>query len=242
MVRSQPRAAGVRATAARLGSGGPGVKAKRRLPIRAIVSRLEREYPDSEIALGYRSPLELLVATILAAQCTDERVNQVTKTLFAKYRSAADYAGAPLEELMELVHPTGFFRNKSKHIQAACRIIVEEHGGKVPDTMEELVRLPGVARKTANIVLGDAYGVSSGIAVDTHMLRVSKRLGLTAEKDPVKVEADLCSIVPKGKWIAFSHLVADHGRGVCKARSPMCESCVLGDLCPSRELFLGKAP
>jgi endonuclease-3 len=207
-------------------------------PIRAIVSRLEREYAKSKIALRFKNPLELLVATILAAQCTDERVNQVTKTLFARYKKASDYAKAPPEELQKLVRPTGFFRNKSKSIQGACKMIAEEHGGVVPDTMEELVKLPGVARKTANIVLGDAFGLSSGIAVDTHMLRVSRRLGLTEESDPVKVEADLCAIVPKRKWIHFPHLIADHGRAVCKARKPLCRSCVIADLCPSRELFL----
>lgn len=213
-------------------------KGGRKPPIRAIVSRLEREYPRSRIALKFKNPLELLVATILAAQCTDERVNQVTKTLFARYKKASDYAKAPLEDLQKLVRPTGFFRNKSKSIQAACKMIDSEYGGAVPDTMDELVKLPGVARKTANIVLGDAYGVSSGIAVDTHMLRVSRRLGLTEETDPVKVEADLCAIVPRTKWIHFPHLIADHGRAVCKARKPACRSCVIGDLCPSRDLFL----
>jgi endonuclease-3 len=207
-------------------------------PIRAIISRLEREYPQSRIALRFKSPLQLLVATILAAQCTDERVNQVTKTLFKRYKRASDYAGAPLEEIEKLVRPTGFFRNKSKSIQGACRMIAEEYGGEVPDTMEELVKLPGVARKTANIVLGDAFGVSAGIAVDTHMLRVSRRLGLTEESDPVKVEADLCALVPKRRWIQLPHLIADHGRAVCKARVPLCRSCAIAKLCPSRDLYI----
>lgn len=211
---------------------GPGS----RPPMRAIISLLKREYPSSRIALNFKSPLELLIATILAAQCTDERVNQVTKGLFKKYRKASEYAGAPLDDLMKIVRPTGFFRNKSKSIQAACRMIAGEHGGEVPRTMEELVELPGVARKTANIVLGDAYGLSEGIAVDTHMLRLSKRLGLTDEKDPVKVERDLCGLVPRARWMGFPHLIADHGRAVCKAHKPLCGACVLADLCPSREL------
>lgn len=214
--------------------GGAG----RHPPIRAIISCLEKEYPESKIALEFGNPLELLVATILAAQCTDERVNQVTKTLFAKYKTAGDYARAPLEDLMELVRSTGFFRAKSKNISAACRMIEEKHGGEVPSTMEELVELPGVARKTANIVLADAFETTEGIAVDTHMLRLSGRLGLSSEKDPVKVESDLVEVVPKSKWSHLPHLIADHGRAVCKARSPRCEACVLADLCPSRDLFM----
>jgi endonuclease-3 len=205
---------------------------------RKIMNRLEKAYPEAKIALRYKNPLELLVATILAAQCTDERVNQVTASLFKKYGKASDYARAPVEELMEAVRPTGFFRNKSRNIQAACRVIEREHKGIVPDTMEELVELPGVARKTANVVLGNAYGIASGIVVDTHVLRVSKRLGLTREKDPVKVERDLCELIPKKKWISVSHLITAHGRAVCKARSPRCPDCVVGDLCPSRELFV----
>lgn len=206
--------------------------------IRKIINRLENAYPDSKIALRFTNPLELLVATILAAQCTDERVNLVTKDLFKKYRKPADYARASLGELMEAVHPTGFFRNKSRSIQAACRVIAQRHGGVVPDTMEGLLELPGVARKTANVVLANAYGVASGIAVDTHMLRVAKRLGLTHEKDPVKVERDLCEIVPEKHWIHFPHLIMSHGRAVCKARSPLCAGCVLEKLCPSRDLFI----
>lgn len=204
----------------------------RRPPIRAIINRLDREYPESKIALNFKSPLELLVATILAAQCTDERVNQVTPALFSRYRTPSDYARAPLEDLMEIVRPTGFFRNKSKSIQAACAKIVEDFAGNVPRTMEELIGLPGVARKTANIVLGDAFGLSEGIAVDTHMLKLSRRLGLTNEKDPVKVERDLCVLVPRAEWIRFPHLIADHGRAVCKARTPMCGACVLAKRCP----------
>jgi endonuclease-3 len=217
-------------------SGAAANRAKKaaRPPIRAIINRLEKEYPDSRIVLDFKSPLELLVATILAAQCTDERVNHVTKTLFSRYKKPSDYARAPLEDLMELVRSTGFFRNKSKSLQAACAKIVADYGGEVPRTMEELIKLPGVARKTANIVLGDAFGLSEGIAVDTHMLRLSKRLGLTLEKDPVKVERDLCVLVPSTKWIRFPHLIADHGRAVCKARTPLCDACVLAKQCPSR--------
>jgi endonuclease-3 len=202
------------------------------------MNRLEKAYPDAKIALRFKNPLELLVATILAAQCTDERVNQVTKTLFKTYKKAADYAEAPIDDLMAAVRPTGFFRNKSRSIQAACQVIAGKHEGVVPGTMEGLVELPGVARKTANVVLGNAYGVASGIAVDTHMLRVAYRLGLTREKDPVKVENDLCKIVPKRQWIHFPHLVMAHGRSTCKARSPLCSDCVLEALCPSRDLFM----
>lgn len=206
-----------------------------RPPVRAIISRLEKAYPNSKVALNFESPIELLVATILAAQCTDARVNQVTQELFRKYKTPSDFAAAPLDDLMTIVKPTGFFRNKSKSIKAACEMIVDEFGGEVPRTMEDLVTLPGVARKTANIVLGDAFGVSEGIAVDTHMLRVSRRLGLTREKAPVKVERDLCALVARSKWLHFPHLIADHGRAVCKARKPLCDSCVLANLCPSRE-------
>jgi endonuclease-3 len=228
--RGRPRA---RTKGARAGVPAGGGRSSRP-PIRAIINRLEKEYPGSRVALDFGSPVELLVATILAAQCTDERVNQVTKVLFAKYRTPVDYARASLEDLMEIVRSTGFFRNKSKSIKAACGKIVEDFGGEVPRTMAELVSLPGVARKTANIVLGDAFGVSEGIAVDTHMLRLSRRLGLTKEKDPVKVERDLCEMVPRSKWLHFPHLIADHGRAVCKARTPMCGDCAVARLCPSR--------
>jgi endonuclease-3 len=217
-----------------------GAKVSRGREIGKIIGRLERAYPRSKIALRFANPLELLVATILAAQCTDERVNQVTSGLFEKYKRADDYSKASLDVLMEEIRPTGFFRNKSKSIQGACRLIVQKHGGVVPNTMEELIELPGVARKTANIVLGNAYGIASGIAVDTHMLRVSKRLGLTSEENPVKVERDLCQIVPRRHWIHFPHLIADHGRAVCKARSPLCSECVLRQLCPSRDMFTNR--
>jgi endonuclease-3 len=239
------KAAGKKAARSSGGSGRPGSKAKRerpasrrggtgRPPIRAVINRLEKAYPASQIALDFGNPHELLVATILAAQCTDARVNQVTVTLFKRFKTPADYARAPVEEIMEIVRPTGFFRNKSKSIKGACGKIVSDFGGEVPRTMEELLTLPGVARKTANIVLGDAFGLSEGIAVDTHMLRLSRRLGLTVEKDPVKVERDLCAVVPRKKWLHLPHLIADHGRAVCKARVPLCDSCVLAKLCPSK--------
>jgi endonuclease-3 len=212
------------------GSGGsPGAGAAAGRAVRKIIGLLEKAYPQSKIALDFSNPLELLVATVLAAQCTDERVNQVTKNLFKKYRKAGDYAEAPLDDLMEAVRPTGFFRNKSKNIRAACLLIETEHGGVVPNTMDELVGLPGVARKTANIVLGNAYGIAS------------RRLGLTEEEDPVKVEKDLCEIVPKKEWIHFPQLIATHGRAICKARSPRCMECVLGELCPSRDFYIGRA-
>jgi endonuclease III len=210
----------------------PKLDSKRR--IEEILSRLNGMYPDARTALDFRNPLELLVATILSAQCTDERVNQVTVGLFKKHRTAGDYAGAPLSELERDVHPTGFYRNKAKSIQAACKKIVEEFGGQVPRTMEEMLTLPGVARKTANVVLGDAYGISTGIVVDTHVLRLSQRLGLTPNTNREKIEQDLMDSVPQSEWIGFSHRLIEHGRRVCKARKPLCEQCALADLCPSR--------
>jgi endonuclease-3 len=183
--------------------------------------------------LNYSTPLELLVATILSAQCTDERVNIVTAGLFRKYRSAEDYLKAPQSELEQDIRSTGFFRNKAKAIQGACRLIVERYGGRVPDSIEDLLSLPGVARKTANVVLGNAFGIASGIVVDTHVSRLSERLGLSSQKQPEKIERDLVELVPKKDWIEFSHLFIYHGRAVCKARSPMCDRCVIEELCPS---------
>ena len=194
------------------------------------------EYPEARCSLDYTNPLELLVATILSAQCTDERVNAVTADLFRKYRTWEDYASAPASELEHDIHSTGFFRNKAKSIQGACRRIGERHGGRVPDRMEELLELPGVARKTANVVLGNAYRIASGVVVDTHVSRLSGRLGLSAEKTPEKIERDLTSVVPKSDWIDFSHLLIAHGRKVCKARNPLCSECVLAKLCPSAGL------
>jgi len=205
--------------------------------VRQIIKLLRGEYPEARCSLDHTSPLELLVATILSAQCTDERVNAVTAGLFRKYRTWEDYASAPAAELERDIHSTGFFRNKAKSIQGACRLIGERHGGRVPDRMEELLGLPGVARKTANVVLGNAYQIASGVVVDTHVSRLSGRLGLSAEKTPEKIERDLTAVVPEADWIDFSHLLIAHGRKVCKARNPACGVCVLAKLCPSAGLF-----
>jgi endonuclease-3 len=198
---------------------------------RTIVRRLKKHYPDATCALDFRTPFELLVATILSAQCTDERVNKVTPELFRKYRRPEDYLAVEAEELERDIYTTGFYRNKAKSIRGACRMLVEEFGGEVPRTMEELLRLPGVARKTANVVLGTGFGIPSGVVVDTHVGRVSRRLGLTANEDPEKVERDLTALVPERDWIDFSHLVITHGRRVCEARKPKCDACFLTDLC-----------
>jgi endonuclease-3 len=209
-------------------------------PITEVIDRLKREYPDAHTELDWTNPLELLVATMLSAQTTDVRVNQVTKALFRKYRSAADYAEADPGELEEDIRPTGFYRNKARALQGMARALLEEHGGEVPRTMAELVTLPGVGRKTANVVLGNAFGVDEGIVVDTHVRRVSQRLGLTTSQEPEKIEQDLMAVVPREDWTIFSHLLIFHGRRVCKARKPHCPSCVLNDICPSA--FYYKAP
>ena len=201
--------------------------------VRQIIRLLKKEYPEARCSLDHSNPLELLVATILSAQCTDERVNLVTADLFRKYCTWRDYADAPTAELERDIHSTGFFRNKARAIQGACRLIGERHGGRVPDTLEELLELPGVARKTANVVLGNAYGVASGVVVDTHVSRLSERLGLSEEKSAEKIERDLLGLVPESDWINFSHLLIAHGRAVCKARTPLCGECVLAKLCPS---------
>ena len=198
-----------------------------------MISRLKSEYPDARTELDWNSPLELLVATILSAQTTDVSVNGVTKALFEKYRTAADYAGADPAELEEDIRPSGFYRNKARSLRGMARALVEEHAGEVPRTMRELVALPGVGRKTANVVLGNAFGVDEGIVVDTHVRRVSNRLGLTENQDPEKIERDLIRIVPQEDWTVFSHLLVFHGRRICKARKPDCPTCVLNDLCPS---------
>lgn len=205
---------------------------------RQIVSTLRRAYPDARCSLNFTNPLELLVATILSAQCTDERVNLVTADLFRKHRRAEDYAAAPPEELERDIRPTGFFRNKAKSIRAACAIIAGRYGGRVPETMEELLELPGVARKTANVVLGNAYNVASGVVVDTHVARLSQRLALTANEQPEKIERDLIALVPRKDWILFPHLLIAHGRAVCKARAPLCGECVLLKLCPTGKKLL----
>lgn len=200
--------------------------------IEPIIERLERRYP-AVCALEHDTPLELLVATILSAQCTDARVNIVTRDLFAKYHTADDYANANPEELEAEIRSTGFFRNKTKSIIGMAQALVERHGGQVPSSMDELTALPGVGRKTANVVLGNAFGVDEGIVVDTHVKRISSRLRLTSESDPEKIERDLMKIVPRGMWTSFSHLVIHHGRQVCQARSPKCEICPVRALCPS---------
>ena len=198
-----------------------------------IIKRLSKAHPDAHVALNFTSPLECLVATILSAQCTDERVNMVTKTLFKKYRKPEDYLKVPVEELAADIKPTGFFNQKTKSVRGACARIVEVYGGKVPNTMEDLITLPGVARKTANIVLGNSYGVVEGIAVDTHVRRVGERLGFTAEKDPDKIERDLMRLIPKKRWFDFTYVIIDHGRATCVARRPRCDECPVNDLCPS---------
>lgn len=197
-----------------------------------VVRRLRADYPDAECALQYETPVQLLVATILSAQCTDQRVNLVTKELFGRYPSAADLAKLPLPRLERLIQSTGFFRNKAKNIRECCRKLSTEYGGEVPRDMETLVRLPGVGRKTANVVLGTAYGQATGVVVDTHVGRISRRLGLTAERDPVKVERDLMALLPRTQWINFSHRMIHHGRKVCDARKPKCDDCSMNQFCP----------
>ena len=198
-----------------------------------MVTRLKVEYPDARTELDWKNPLELLVATMLSAQTTDVQVNRVTQSLFAKYRTAEDYAYADPTELEEDIRPTGFYRNKARSLRNMAGALVEEHEGEVPGTMQELVALPGVGRKTANVVLGNAFGVDEGIVVDTHVRRVSGRLGLTENKDPVKIEQDLMKVVPEEDWTVFSHLLILHGRRTCKARKPDCPNCILNDICPS---------
>jgi endonuclease-3 len=209
-------------------------------PATEVIPRLKAEYPDARTELDWTNPLELLVATILSAQTTDVRVNGVTKTLFEKYRTAADYAETDPNELEDDIRPTGFYRNKARSLQGMARALVEEHGGEVPRTMPELVALPGVGRKTANVVLGNAFGIDEGVVVDTHVRRVSNRLGLTDHQDPEKIERDLMGVVPEEDWTVFSHLLIFHGRRVCKARKPDCPNCVLNDICPSARYY--KAP
>lgn len=205
--------------------------AHRRFPV--IYRRLRREYPDARCALNFSNPHEMLFATILSAQCTDAMVNKVTEKLFARYPTLEDYAAADPLELQQIVKPTGFFRQKAKNLQAAARKLLDDFGGEVPQTMQELTTLPGAARKTANIVLGNSFGKVEGIAVDTHVRRLSQRLELTDNEDPVKIEKDLMALVPKDKWFHLSYLFIEHGRAVCKAPVPRCGDCVLSDICPS---------
>lgn len=197
-----------------------------------VIKRLRKAYPDAHCALVHTSPFELLIATILSAQCTDARVNIVTADLFRKYRSPRDYLRVTQRELEKDIHSTGFFRNKAKNIQAACKRIVEEYGGEVPQTMDDLLTLGGVARKTANVVLGNAFGIASGVVVDTHVSRISQLLGLTKNKTPEKIERDLQQLIPKEDWVMFPHWMIHHGRAVCIARRPKCSECVLADICP----------
>lgn len=211
------------------GAGGAASGA----PIEEVISRLRAEYPGARTELLWHTPLDLLVATILSAQCTDVRVNQVTSGLFERYRTTEDYVGVEQETLEGEIHSTGFYRNKAKSIQGMARALLENHDGQVPDTLDELVKLSGVGRKTANVVLGDAFGKPEGVVVDTHVKRLSKWLGLTDKDDPEKVERDLMRIVLEEDWAAFSHLLIFHGRNVCKARKPDCPACVLNDICPS---------
>jgi endonuclease-3 len=208
----------------------------RKARVLEILARLLPAYPDHRIALDHDNPFQLLVATILAAQCTDERVNQVTPALFRRYPDARHLAAAELPELEEMVRTTGFFRNKARAIKAMATALVEAHGGEVPSRMDDLNQLPGVGRKTANVVLGNALGLNEGVVVDTHVQRLSRRLGLTDETDPEKIERDLMPLVPRDDWTTWSNLLIHHGRQLCKARKPDCPRCPIADLCPSAEV------
>jgi endonuclease-3 len=210
--------------------------------IKKIIECLKKAYPNAHCELSFSNPLELLVATILSAQCTDKRVNMVTAELFKKYRSAADYAAVPDQELESAIKSTGFFRNKTKSIKTAARAIVDRHGGQVPRTMEELVELGGVGRKTANVVLGNAFNINVGIVVDTHVARLAHRLGLTRETDPQKIELQLMELVPKDQWTLFSHWLIWHGRRRCYARNPDCPNCEIKELCPRIGVTAKEAP
>ncbi|MCB9147209.1 MAG: endonuclease III [Caldilineaceae bacterium] len=214
---------------------------KKRLPAASkrmpeILERLHEAYPDVKCELNHRNALELLVATILSAQCTDARVNMVTPALFEKYPSAEAFANADITELEEMVRSTGFYRNKASNIQEACRRIVTEYGGEVPQTMDELLTLKGVARKTANVVLGTWFGIADGVVVDTHVKRLSNKLALTKESDPIKIEKDLMKLTPQSEWVDLSHLLIFHGRRVCNARKPNCAECTINHLCPSSQV------
>jgi len=211
-------------------------KEQLRVRVGQIIRALKKSYPQATCALNHASPFELLIATILSAQCTDERVNIVTANLFRKYRKPEDYEPVSREELERDINSVTFFRNKAKAIQEASRLLVEKHNGQVPQTLEDLVELPGVGRKTANVVLGTAFGIPTGVVVDTHVSRLSQRLGLTTNQQPEKIEADLIQILPKKDWIDFSHRLIWHGRRVCQARKPMCEKCGLEKFCPSSTL------
>lgn len=204
-----------------------------------ILALLDQYYPTAHCTLNFTTPLELLVATVLSAQCTDERVNQETAKIFPRYRTAAAYAQAPLPELEEAFHATGFYKQKAKSIKQICQTLVERFGGEVPASLEELVKLPGVGRKTANVILGNAFNIP-GIVVDTHVSRVAQRLGLTRQKDPVKIEFDLMALVPQDKWVKFSHQLIWHGRQLCKARKPACNACPFRHLCDYYQMTVGQ--
>ena len=210
--------------------------------VREFIRKLKRAYPDAKCSLNHSNAFELLIATILSAQCTDDRVNIVTADLFRKYRKPEDYLKVSPRELEKDIRTTGFFRNKTKSIQGTSKLLIEQYGGRVPQTMDELLELPGVARKTANVVLGNAFDIKSGVVVDTHVTRLSHRLGLTQQKTAEKIELDLIEIVPKKDWVMFSHLLIAHGRKICKARSPLCADCVVEKLCPSSYLKTGVMP
>jgi endonuclease III len=209
---------------------------------REVIRRLKRAYPGAKCSLNHSNPFELLVATILSAQCTDERVNLVTADLFRKYRKPEDYLKVPPRELEKDIQSTGFFRNKTKSIQGTAKMLTEQYGGEVPHTMDELLELPGVARKTANVVLGNAFDIHAGVVVDTHVTRLSHRLGFTQQKTAEKIEQDLIPIVPKKDWVIFPHLMIYHGRQICKARTPLCAECVIEKQCPSSYLKTGVMP
>jgi len=210
--------------------------------VRKIIARLKRAYPDAKCSLNHSNAFELLIATILSAQCTDARVNIVTQDLFRKYRKPEDYLKVAPRELQQDIRTTGFFRNKTTSIQGAAKVLKEQYSGEVPQTMDELLELPGVARKTANVVLGNAFGIHAGVVVDTHVTRLSHRLDLSEQKTAEKIEQDLIAIVPKKDWVIFPHLFIAHGRAICKARNPLCEECVIEKLCPSSYLKTGVPP
>ncbi|MBI1722806.1 MAG: endonuclease III [Gemmatimonadetes bacterium] len=239
----------VQRTGGRAERRGGGTKSRRKTPARsrprlapaaeripAIIERLYQRFPEATCALDHQDPLQLLVATILSAQCTDARVNIVTGDLFTKYHSAEDYAAADPSTFEKEIQSTGFFRNKTKSILGMAQALVERHGGRVPDTMEELTGLPGVGRKTANVILGTAFGKNEGVVVVTHLARIAARLAITKQSDPVKIEHDLMNVVPREEWTQFAHTLIHHGRAICVARKPRCEICPITDLCPSSEV------
>jgi endonuclease III len=222
------RAASPKKPAARLNAGAADAKEHATKVVRSLC----RHYPDATCSLNFQTPLELLVATILSAQCTDQRVNIVTKDLFQKYRSAADYERIPITELETDIQSTGFYRNKAKSIQNCCHLLVQQYECQVPANIDQLVELPGIGRKTANVILGTAFGIASGVVVDTHVARLSRRLGLSRQKDAEKIEKDLMDAIPRKEWVAFSHRMIQHGRKVCVARKPKCDGCPLNAICP----------